>query len=50
MCESRAMALWYDQSFVGSQVPALVIRNWTSRRQSDCPAGAITCPAQETVT
>ena len=40
----------YDQSLVGSQVPALAMRNCTSRRCCDCPAGAIDCPAQSTVT
>ena len=32
------------------EVPAEATRNCTSRRQADCPAGAMFCPAQLTVT
>lgn len=32
----------YDQSFDGSHEPELAIRNWTSRRDCDCPCGATT--------
>src|SRR3954453_13107730 len=39
-----------DQSLDGSQVPAEAMRNCTSRRHADCPAGAMFCPAQLTVT
>ncbi|WP_396711437.1 hypothetical protein [Microbispora sp. H11081] len=39
-----------DQSFDGSHVPALAMRNCTSRRDSDCPCGAMTWPEQSIVT
>uniref|UniRef100_UPI003570FEAD hypothetical protein n=1 Tax=Microbispora rosea TaxID=58117 RepID=UPI003570FEAD len=40
----------YDQSFDGSHEPELAMRNCTSRRDSDCPCGAMTWPEQSIVT
>jgi hypothetical protein len=40
----------YDQSLAVSHVPVLAMRNCTSRRCCDCPAGAIEVFEQSTVT